>query len=90
MKGKILDIGYLGNLSTYHVEVAGGDGDQMRGGQSLPRVSRRDFTWEDEVWLSWTRNRRAWCCRHEGRAKSVADPSEPISAGEIVWVGRPP
>ena len=53
VRGKIVDIGYLGNLSVYHVQLA--DGSYMKcevGNRS--RVSRRDYTWEDEVWLSWT------------------------------------
>lgn len=53
IKGKIIDIAYLGNLSTYHVEL---DGGQMIKAQTANtrRLSRRSFTWEDEVWVSWT------------------------------------
>jgi putrescine transport system ATP-binding protein len=50
--GKIIDIGYLGNVSTYHVELAGGQMVKAAMTNST-RVDRRDFTWEDEVWLSW-------------------------------------
>ncbi len=53
MKGKILDIGYLGNLSTYHVQVSDDLVIKCEAG-NRSRLSRRDFTWEDEVWLSWT------------------------------------
>ncbi len=53
MKGRILDIGYLGNLSTYHVEMPEGLVIKCEIG-NRSRLSRRDFTWEDEVWLSWT------------------------------------
>ena len=53
VKGKILDIGYLGNLSTYHVELPEGPVMKCEVG-NRSRLSRRDFTWEDEVWLSWT------------------------------------
>ncbi|GKY87436.1 ABC transporter ATP-binding protein [Sinisalibacter aestuarii] len=50
--GKIIDIGYLGNVSTYHVELA--DGQMVKAAMTnATRVARRDFTWEDEVWLSW-------------------------------------
>jgi putrescine transport system ATP-binding protein len=50
--GKIIDIGYLGNVSTYHVELAGGQ--MMKAAMTnSTRVARRDFTWDDEVWLSW-------------------------------------
>ncbi len=53
VQGKIIDIAYLGNLSTYHVELSNG---QMIKAQTANtrRLSRRDFSWEDTVWLSWT------------------------------------
>lgn len=53
ISGKILDIGYLGNLSTYHVEVPEGTVIKCEVG-NRSRVARRDFTWEDHVWLSWS------------------------------------
>jgi len=53
VQGKILDIGYLGNLSTYHVEMPDGTVVKCEVG-NRSRVSRRDFTWDDEVWLSWS------------------------------------
>ncbi|MDD9923121.1 MAG: ABC transporter ATP-binding protein [Boseongicola sp.] len=53
VRGKILDIGYLGNLSTYHVELPEGPVIKCEVG-NRSRVERRDFTWEDEVWLSWS------------------------------------
>ena len=53
VQGKILDIGYLGNLSTYHVELPEGPVITCEVG-NRSRVSRRDFTWEDDVWLSWS------------------------------------
>jgi putrescine transport system ATP-binding protein len=54
IQGRIIDIAYLGNLSTYHVELPGG---QMIKAQTANtrRLSRRALTWEDEVWLSWTK-----------------------------------
>ena len=53
VQGKIIDIGYLGNVSTYHLELPGGQkfSAQMTNAR---RLARRDFTWDDEVWLSWT------------------------------------
>ena len=53
LQGKVLDIAYLGNISTYHVELPGG---QMIKAQTANtrRIGRRDYTWEDPVWLSWT------------------------------------
>ena len=53
VRGKILDIGYLGNLSTYHVELPEGPVIKCEVG-NRSRLARRDFTWEDEVWLSWS------------------------------------
>lgn len=53
VQGTILDIAYLGNLSTYHVELAGGQIIKAQTANTR-RVSRRSFTWEDPVWLSWT------------------------------------
>ncbi len=50
--GTIIDIGYLGNVSTYHVQLAGGQMVKAAMTNST-RLDRRDFTWEDEVWLSW-------------------------------------
>ncbi|MFN3209484.1 MAG: TOBE domain-containing protein [Roseovarius sp.] len=53
LKGKVIDIAYLGNLSTYHVELE--DGTMMKAQTAnTRRISRRDITWEDEVWVSWT------------------------------------
>lgn len=53
VQGKIHDIAYLGNLSTYHVELAGGKIIKAQTANTR-RVSRRSFTWDDTVWLSWT------------------------------------
>ncbi|MEM9970002.1 MAG: ABC transporter ATP-binding protein [Pseudomonadota bacterium] len=53
VQGKILDIGYLGNLSTYHVQLPEGPVVKCEVG-NRSRLERRDFTWEDEVWLSWS------------------------------------
>ncbi len=51
--GRVLDIAYLGNISTYHVELPTGQivKAQMTNSQ---RLSQRPFTWDDEVWLSWS------------------------------------
>jgi len=53
VQGKVLDIAYLGNLSTYHVELASGEIIKAQVANTR-RISRRDFTWEDPVWISWT------------------------------------
>ena len=51
--GKVLDIAYLGNISTYHVELSSGTVIKAQAANTR-RISRRSFTWEDPVWLSWT------------------------------------
>lgn len=53
LRGKVIDIAYLGNISTYHVEIAGGS---MVKAQMVNarRLARRDITWEDEVWLAFS------------------------------------
>jgi len=53
VQGKILDIAYLGNISTFHVELATGQHIKAQIANNR-RIARRSFTWEDEVWLSWT------------------------------------
>jgi len=53
VKGKVLDIAYLGNISTYHIELSNGKIMKAQTANSQ-RISRRCFTWEDPVWLSWT------------------------------------
>jgi putrescine transport system ATP-binding protein len=53
VRGKILDIGYLGNLSTYHVALPEGPVVKCSV-TNRSRLSRRDFTWDDEVWVSWS------------------------------------
>ncbi len=53
VQGKVLDIAYLGNLSTYYVELPDGTVIKAQSANTR-RISRRSFTWEDPVWLSWT------------------------------------
>lgn len=53
MQGKVLDIAYLGNLSTYHVELPGGQIIKAQTANTR-RIARRDITWEDSVWVSWS------------------------------------
>jgi len=52
LKGKVIDIAYLGNLSTYHVELANGTMVKAQLANTR-RVAQRDITWEDEVWISF-------------------------------------
>ncbi|WP_291728069.1 ABC transporter ATP-binding protein [Leisingera sp. F5] len=53
VQGRILDIAYLGNLSTYHVELPTGTVIKAQTANTR-RIARRAYTWEDTVWLSWT------------------------------------
>lgn len=53
VQGKVLDIAYLGNLSTYYVQLPDGIVIKAQTANTR-RISRRSFTWEDPVWLSWT------------------------------------
>ncbi|WP_299684786.1 ABC transporter ATP-binding protein [uncultured Tateyamaria sp.] len=53
LQGKVIDIAYLGNLSTYHVELANGTMIKAQTANTR-RVARRDITWEDNVWVSWS------------------------------------
>jgi len=53
LRGKVHDIAYLGNISTYHVELPTGHIVKAQTANTR-RIGRREFTWDDEVWLSWT------------------------------------
>ncbi|MFO7759480.1 MAG: ABC transporter ATP-binding protein [Roseovarius sp.] len=52
LQGKVLDIAYLGNLSTYHVELAGGVMAKVQMANTR-RIAQRDITWDDTVWISF-------------------------------------
>ncbi len=52
-KGQVLDIAYLGNISTYHVELPGGQVIKAQTANSR-RLERRSFTWDDSVWLAFS------------------------------------
>ena len=49
-QGKILDIAYLGNISTYHVELPSGHIIKAQT-TNTQRLSERGLTWEDTVWV---------------------------------------
>jgi len=53
IQGKVLDIGYLGNISTYHVQLPSGEVIKAQA-TNTRRIHRRSITWEDTVWLSFT------------------------------------
>nr|WP_239479771.1 ABC transporter ATP-binding protein [Actibacterium sp. 188UL27-1] len=52
LPGKIMDIAYLGNVTTYHVEIAGGQILKAMVANAAQR-SEQAFTWYDPVWLGW-------------------------------------
>ena len=50
--GEVWDIGYLGNLSTYHVKLD--SGKMVTATQAnMARLIERPITWEDRVYLTW-------------------------------------
>ena len=53
VQGRVHDIAYLGNISTYHVELKNGQIIKAQTANNR-RIARRSFNWEDRVWLSWT------------------------------------
>jgi putrescine transport system ATP-binding protein len=51
--GTVFDIGYLGDMSIYHVALAGGR--KVRAAlANLHRMVDRPISWNDRVWLSWS------------------------------------
>ena len=53
LQGKVHDIAYSGNVSTYYVSLANGNTIKAQATNSR-RLSAREITWEDDVWLYWT------------------------------------
>jgi putrescine transport system ATP-binding protein len=52
MTGQVWDIGYLGNLSIYHVKLD--SGKMVTATQTnLARLVERPITWEERVYLTW-------------------------------------
>jgi len=52
-RGRVVDIGYLGDVSTYKVRLADDVIMKATVANSM-RLVERTIDWEDEVWLSWT------------------------------------
>lgn len=51
-RGVVKEIGYLGDVSIYHVELPGG----LRVQATMPnlvRLAEPAVLWDEEVWLSW-------------------------------------
>jgi putrescine transport system ATP-binding protein len=51
-KGIVKDIGYLGDVSIYHVELESGK-IVLATQPNLVRLAERTVTWDDEVYLLW-------------------------------------
>ncbi len=51
-KGIVRDIGYLGDISIYHVELKSGK-IVLATQPNLVRLAERPVTWDDEVYLFW-------------------------------------
>jgi putrescine transport system ATP-binding protein len=50
--GEVWDIGYLGDVSIYHVRLP--DGTTMKSTvTNRTRLVERPVTWDDKVWLTW-------------------------------------
>jgi putrescine transport system ATP-binding protein len=52
LKGKVIDIAYLGNVSTYHVELANGQVVKAQE-TNAGRLANRAIGWDDDVWVGW-------------------------------------
>ena len=53
VSGTVEDIAYLGNISTYYVRLASGALMKAQLANDR-RIAKRNVTWEDPVWLSWS------------------------------------
>lgn len=52
VEGTVWDIGYLGDVSIYHVRLASGMTVRATVA-NRQRLIERPVTWEDRVWLTW-------------------------------------
>lgn len=52
VQGEVEDIAYLGNISTYYVRLENGNLVKAQTANDR-RISRRNISWHDTVWLSW-------------------------------------
>jgi putrescine transport system ATP-binding protein len=52
LTGQVVDIGYLGDVSTYHVRLRTGLVLKATAA-NLTRLVARPIGWDDQVWLSW-------------------------------------
>jgi len=51
-RGMVRDIGYLGDVSTYHIELPSGATMQATM-PNLARLAEPAVAWDEQVWLSW-------------------------------------
>lgn len=55
IEGEVWDIAYLGDFSLYVVKIA--DGPAVRASvANTTRIVERPITWDDKVWLSWSKD----------------------------------
>lgn len=51
--GRVIDVGYLGDMSVYHVRL--NQGPTLTVAQAnQQRLVERPITWDDDVWVSWS------------------------------------
>jgi putrescine transport system ATP-binding protein len=55
VEGEVWDIGYLGDVSIYHVRLATGATVKATV-TNRTRLVERPISWDDKVWLSWSRD----------------------------------
>ncbi len=57
LEGIVEDITYLGGISVYHIRVGGPGGQLVKAQEAnVDRVTGRRFTWDDTVYLHWSRD----------------------------------
>jgi putrescine transport system ATP-binding protein len=55
LSGEVWDIGYLGDVSIYHVKLPTGAMVKTTV-TNRTRLVERPITWDDKVWLTWSRD----------------------------------
>ncbi len=55
VEGEVWDIGYLGDISIYHVRLKSGATIKANV-TNATRLVERPITWDDKVWLTWPRD----------------------------------
>ena len=55
LSGEVWDIGYLGDVSIYHVRLPTGATVKSTV-TNRTRLVERPITWDDKVWLTWHRD----------------------------------